>query len=201
MPRERPFYPGTPRTKWAITVGFWSVLSVLVFVVAFSITGAHYDSNYLLETAAQDSTSAPESSFDTPVREGEISVKELIPGVCVNDFSLSEGKAFYSVPAVDCETAHDSEIYLVGDLAYSYYPSVDKLSGFVENLCAGGFQDHHGERPEESNLSYRFWIPVEKEWDEGYRRYHCILWDPQLWSVSEVVFVGCCVAECLRRRL
>jgi len=179
MSPERPFFPGTPRTKWAITVGFWSVLSLVVLGVGFAITGALFDSNYSVETAAQDSTSTPESSFDTPVPEGEISVKELIPGVCVNDLSLPEEEAFYSVPAVDCETAHDSEIYLVGDLAYSYYPSVDELSGFVENLCAGGFRDYVGERPEESSLAYSFWIPVEKEWDDGYKRYHCILWDPQ----------------------
>ena len=118
-------------------------------------------------------------SFDDPVPPGEVSVKELIPGSCVNDLSLEPDEIHYSVPVVDCSDPHDSEIFLVGDLTYDYYPSISQLSTFLESLCAEGFSSYVGENPEDSNLAYSFWVPVEEEWEKGYERYHCILWDPQ----------------------
>ena len=80
---------------------------------------------------------------------------------------------------MECTQPHDSEVYLVGDLTYSYYPSIDELSGFLENLCAESFISYVGIEPKSSNLAYSFWIPVEAEWAKGYKRYHCVLWDPQ----------------------
>lgn len=156
----------------------WLTISLVIFVLAFAVSNAHYQRTQTEALSSQQSDAIP-GSFSDPVPPGHLSVKELIPGTCANDQSLPPGEVAYSIPVVDCSRAHDSEVYLVGDLSYSYYPSVDELSGFLENLCAEGFRSYVGEEPRNSNLAYSFWIPVEAEWDNGYKRYHCVLWDPQ----------------------
>ena len=156
----------------------WSLLSLVLFVVAFSVGNAHFERTQGLSSEGQESGMLPDS-FNDPVPEGHLSVKELIPCTCVNDSLLTPGQVFYSVPVVDCLQQHDSEVYLVGDLTYSYYPSIDELSGFLENLCAEGFRSYVGEESAVSRFDFNFWIPVEDEWNSGYKRYHCLLWDPQ----------------------
>jgi len=138
----------------------WASLSLAVFLLGLSVS-LFYESN------------------NNPVPDGHLSLSELIPGSCVNDLSLPPGKTFYTVPVVECSQPHDSEVYLVGDLPYSYYPSVEELAGVLENLCAEGFRSYVADAPENSRFVSNFWFPFEAEWNEGYRRYHCILWDPQ----------------------
>ena len=156
----------------------WLAVSLATFILAFSVSDAYYERTQIAVLSSQESD-VLRGSFSDPVPPGHLSVKELIPGTCVNDQSLPPGEVFYSIPVVECAQAHDSEVYLVGDLTYSYYPSVDELSGFLENLCAEGFRSYVGEEPQNSNLAYSFWIPIEAEWANGYKRYHCVLWDPQ----------------------
>lgn len=157
--------------------GIWLAISLVVFVIGYSLSMDYYNRDSAPSASSEEVPEAP--SFETPVPEGETSVKELIPGTCVNDLDLDPDTVFYSVPTVDCQGLHDSEIYMVGDLTYDYYPSMNELSAFLDSLCHEGFEDYVGDKPEESTYAYNFWIPVEEEWENGYKRYHCLLWDPQ----------------------
>jgi hypothetical protein len=160
-----------------ILMGVVAVSAVIGLAIVFGPTTPAPETP-LTVTASQGAEQFG-GSFDDPVPPGEVSVKELIPGTCVNDLSLDPTKIYFSVPVVDCDEPHDSEIFLVGDLTYDYYPSISQLSTFLESLCAEGFSSYAGENPADSNLAYSFWVPVEEEWEKGYERYHCILWDPQ----------------------
>jgi len=116
---------------------------------------------------------AADSSKQIPFEE--LDIRDLGAGSCINDTQVEWGDFVHLVPTVDCGDPHDSEITQVGQLPFSSYPDEYELWKFLDDKCFESFESYVGLPYQDSNLEFRSFTPTEKEWEQGDRAFHCVV--------------------------
>ncbi len=68
---------------------------------------------------------------------------------------------------VDCEEAHDNEVFAVFDLDDGAFPGTTELQALAQAGCAERFEGYVGSPLEESDLEVFGIAPTEETWDDA----------------------------------
>ncbi len=153
-------------TTSALILGVSLVISSLVLAFTFLSNGG--EGLRALSDSSTSSTAQP-----APAQERDI--RDLGPGACINDTQVEWGDFVHLVPTLDCSYPHDSEIISVGDLPFSAYPDEYDLWEFLDEKCFGSFESYVGLPYQDSNLEFSSFTPTQKEWAQGDRGFHCVV--------------------------
>lgn len=102
---------------------------------------------------------------------------ELAVGDCLDQEALEDDDAT-TEPAVDCDKAHDLEVFASLSLDDGDYPSVEKLVTFGTKECAAAFKTFVGLDFGISALDFQYYYPTESSWANGDRGVDCVVFDP-----------------------
>jgi hypothetical protein len=104
--------------------------------------------------------------------DGTEPIDQLAVGDC---FDAGDSAEVYSVPVVDCNELHSSELYATVEVTAfdSTYPGEDALYDWVNARCEGRFSAYVGEPYEDSRYWIEVFYPTEDGWDEGDRNSLC----------------------------
>jgi len=104
-------------------------------------------------------------------------VFSLVVGDCFNDATAEGAESVNTVYIVDCDEAHDREVYdqllLEGD--DDEYPGESSVTSDADSFCEETFEDFVGISYEESELYYVNFFPTEESWEEGDREILCLI--------------------------
>jgi hypothetical protein len=102
---------------------------------------------------------------------------ELAIGDCLDQAYLEDG-INTTEPIVECETAHDFEVFASLTFVGSSYPSVEDLVSFGAKECAVEFKNFVGLDFGISALDFQYYYPTESSWAKGDRGIDCVIFDP-----------------------
>ena len=127
-------------------------------------------------------TTTSESPSTTETAVGQLP-NELRPGDCFND-SAHGTNAVGEITVVDCDSAHDAEVFalatLPGEPGFAPYPGDNEVDRLSNELCLGEFASYVGIDFTDSAWEFGYFLPTEESW----RKYDdrlvvCTLNDPQ----------------------
>lgn len=171
VPLESPA-PGNKGKPSFISTAGASILGVSLVVASLVLT--------LLPSAIKSEPRSPALSGGNYDSAGaiyvEVDIRDLGPGSCMNHTEVEWGDFVHLVPTVDCAYLHDSEITSVGQLPFSAYPDEYELWEFMDSKCFESFESYVGLPYQDSNLEFSSFYPTEKEWAQGDRIFHCIVY-------------------------
>ena len=104
-------------------------------------------------------------------------IVELTIGDCLDQNYLEDG-INTTEPLVECESAHDLEVFASLTFAGSAYPSVEDLVSFSAKQCAVEFKNFVGLDFGISALDFQYYYPTESSWANGDRGIDCVIFDP-----------------------
>ena len=99
----------------------------------------------------------------------------LEPGTCYDDPGGEVNITDVSI--VDCEEAHDNEVFATFDLPDGDYPGLDRIQSEAGDGCLDRFDDYVGTAVAESRFRTSFLRPTPESWDGGDREIVCVLAD------------------------
>ena len=104
--------------------------------------------------------------------DGSEPIDQLAVGDCFDAGSAAE---VYSVPVIDCNELHSSELYGTVEVTAfdSAYPGEDALFEWVNARCEEQFSGYVGEPYEDSRYWIEVFFPTGDGWDEGDRNAFC----------------------------
>jgi hypothetical protein len=104
--------------------------------------------------------------------DGSEPIDQLGVGDC---FDAGTATEVYSVPVVDCNELHSSELYGTVEVTAfdSTYPGEDALLEWVNAKCEQQFPGYVGEPYEDSRYWIEVFFPTGDGWDEGDRNAFC----------------------------
>ena len=102
---------------------------------------------------------------------GETIVFELGAGDCLND--ASESGDVSTVPVVDCDKPHDSEVYAVITMDSTDYPGDDAVVAQANDNCRAEFESFIGVPAAHSRYMFNALYPTEDSWNGGDREILC----------------------------
>jgi len=130
---------------------------------------------------------APTTSSDTPTstdtsgwQDGnKTRVFLMQPGDCFNYDSLSGTSSQYAW-VVDCTTAHDAEVFAVGQVTDTTYPTDQGWVDWGSQICETNFTDYVGIPWYQSLLDVYHLFPDEQTWtnEPTIRQMTCVAVDP-----------------------
>lgn len=94
---------------------------------------------------------------------GESDVFTIKVGDCLNDDA--SGGEISTVPVVDCDEPHDTEIYASILMDGDEYPGESETVDFADEACYNEFEDFVGTSYEESLYSYATLYPTAESWE------------------------------------
>ena len=109
--------------------------------------------------------------MDDALGTGETGVFTLSVGDCLND--ATETGDVSTVPVVDCDTPHDSEIYASVMMDDAEYPGEEATIAAADEACRAEFERFVGIPATDSIYSYGTLYPTESSWDGGDREILC----------------------------
>ena len=109
--------------------------------------------------------------------EGEIAFWDLEVGMCINDENLDDTVS--TIPLVDCDQAHDSEVYAIVTLPSGPYPGDDEVNVLADEACLDAFRPYVGTSYQRSLYYYAYYWPDKRNYAVGDRDVICILFDPE----------------------
>jgi hypothetical protein len=142
-----------------------SLLVATVGVAAFALSGCSILGNIVGGNGAT-------------VVEGEgdqTDVFTIAVGDCLNDSSA--GETVTSVPAVDCNLPHDSEVYASIIIPDGEYPGVDAVKAQADADCTTEFDAFVGMAYADSILDFQYYYPTAETWGNGDREIVCLIVD------------------------
>jgi len=105
------------------------------------------------------------------VGPGEATVFDLAVGDCLND--ASETGDVSTVPVVECDEPHDSEVYAVISMDDGDYPGDLAVTQLVDLQCRQEFEHFAGIPAAESKYQFAALYPTEQSWGGGDREIVC----------------------------
>ena len=104
--------------------------------------------------------------------DGSEPIDQLAVGDC---FDAGDAAEVYSVPVIDCNELHSSELYGTVEVTAfdSTYPDEEVLFNWVNEKCEEQFSGYVGEPYEDSRYWIEVFYPTEDGWDEGDRGALC----------------------------
>lgn len=121
-------------------------------------------------TASAKSGTGPHASGDT------VWVSDLRQGDCYilassDRRDLTAGE----VTIVDCQFAHDGEVYGTGTLDFATYPGARAVSDAAEKLCADHEKVLDPAVYDEDGLTGTWYSPLEEDWAAGPHSVECVV--------------------------
>ncbi len=113
-----------------------------------------------------------------------VNVLELEVGTCLNDVDQPLAQDLTEVPAVDCTTPHQSEVFAAIDLDGTEYPGIDALTETAVQECQVEFERFVGVEFSASTLNFHYYYPTTSSWAVGDRSIYCVIFDPGVESVG-----------------
>jgi hypothetical protein len=109
--------------------------------------------------------------------EGELTnVSDLVQGDCINDSQASDDGVSF-VPVVDCDVAHDSEIYLAVDMnSDDGFPGDEVMAERADKKCVDAFETFIGVPYGESEIEMTYLYPTRMIWIDGSRDVLCMVY-------------------------
>lgn len=98
-------------------------------------------------------------------------------GDCYLDSALVDSNVDTD-PIVDCDVAHNGEIYFTIPLEGEEYPLKETLAEQGVTGCKAAFADFIGLEFELSHLDFRYLYPTDTSWSNGDREIDCVVFDP-----------------------
>lgn len=121
--------------------------------------------------------------------------QQLAVGDCLVISSV--GDEFSEVPVVDCETAHEAEVYSVHTIGGSWGDDYDAQAvvATVEDECIARFEAYVGEPYATSSIDVFYVYPLADGWAEGDREVVCAAFAPDPDTGDPVAFRGTLAAS------
>ena len=102
---------------------------------------------------------------------GETIVFDITAGDCLNDASQMGDVS--TVPVVDCDKPHDSEVYAVIVMTDGEYPGDETVVQQADDGCRAEFEKFVGIPASESRYMFNALYPTEESWNGGDREILC----------------------------
>ena len=102
---------------------------------------------------------------------GESDVFSIKVGDCLNDEAASG--EISTVPIVDCDEPHDSEIYASIIMDDDEYPGESATIDFADQACYDEFEDFVGISYDDSKYGFATLYPSDESWAGGDREVLC----------------------------
>ena len=131
-------------------------------------------------SGCQSAPRAEDAASDTPT----VNVLELEVGTCLNDVDQPLAQDLTEVPAVDCTTPHQSEVFAAIDVDGTDYPGIDSLTDTAVRDCQVEFERFVGVEFSASALNFHYYYPTTSSWAVGDRSIYCVIFDPGVDSVG-----------------
>lgn len=131
-------------------------------------------------TGCQSNTGAQDAASDTPT----VNVLELEVGTCLNDVDQPLAQDLTEVPAVDCASPHQSEVFAAISVEGTDYPGIDSLTDTAVQECQIEFERFVGVEFSASSLNFHYYYPTTSSWAVGDRSIYCVIFDPGVESVG-----------------
>jgi len=113
-----------------------------------------------------------------------VNVLELEVGTCLNDVDQPLAQDLVDVPAVECTTPHQSEVFAAVTVDGSDYPGIDALTDQAVQGCQAEFQRFVGVEFAASELNFHYYYPTQSSWAVGDRSIYCVIFDPGVTTVG-----------------
>lgn len=114
-------------------------------------------------------------------KSGEVPVTELRVGDCWDpqgdSATFDANTVIEKTNGVPCNQSHHYEVYFVGTISQSTYPTEDESKAWARANCVPAFQTYVGTPFDQSSLSVVWFIPDEKGWAQGDRGAQCSIED------------------------
>lgn len=114
-------------------------------------------------------------SEDPPASEDQVLYWDLEVGMCLNDANLT-GRVT-SIPLVDCDEPHDSEVYAIEALAEGPYPGDDEVFRLADEVCLDAYEPYVGMAYDTSYYFFGYYWPDKSNWASGDRNVICVVYD------------------------
>ncbi len=167
-PYAAPYAAPTPRRRgvaWAIGGG----ITAGVLLLGAASYGALTALDDALTSAAKRST-GPHSSGD------QVWVSDLARGDCyILDDADRRDLTAGLVTIIDCQLAHDGEVYGVGTLDFSTYPGAREVSDAAEKLCAGSESTLDEAVYDAPGLTGTWYTPLKEDWSVEPHTVQCVV--------------------------
>lgn len=108
---------------------------------------------------------------------GQDGVLGLSVGDCFDDVAGLDSEYSVDTPAiatVDCDVAHDNELYVVLDLPDGEW--TETIADPLFDECDGQYEDYVGTPYDDSSLDFEMIVPDQEAWDAGERASGCYLY-------------------------
>jgi hypothetical protein len=116
--------------------------------------------------------------------EGNTDIYAVRPGDCLDDAAIVEENVA-SLEVVDCDGAHDSEVFAVVELSDQPFPERGEFEE-ADDRCSDEFETYVGASWDDAEtLDYSAYTPTEDGWAMGDHEATCVLF-----SVDAVKLLG-----------
>lgn len=112
-------------------------------------------------------------------------VFELKVGQCFDDPESVD--VVSDVDIVDCETAHDNEVYALFDMPAGDFPGVSVVQDAAIEGCHDAFEPYVGIDYVSSVLDFSWLAPTPASWESGDHEIVCIAYDLDLKKLTDTV--------------
>src|SRR5699024_4178451 len=168
--------PTPPKNRTPLIIG-GAIGAVVVLVGGF----------FLVRGLLGDSTGENTADVDSPTQVRDV---DLVPGNCLESLEYDDNFLLTQVP---CADEHGAEVYAETNVSESDYPEFPGEGVFEtesDEFCA----DEYGEvvRPviSSSDLLYTSLYPSQSTWDNGDRKFTCLIAAPEDGHLTGSVIAG-----------
>jgi hypothetical protein len=124
-----------------------------------------------------------------PVSHGETNVVlqpvlSLTVGDCLMDESTPIGADLLDIPLINCDLAHESEVYAEIVLDGTGFPGVDEIVNTAIASCMTEFATFVGIDHASSTLDFSYYYPTPSSWAVGDRSIFCVVGDPGVLTIG-----------------
>ena len=131
-------------------------------------------------TGCQSNPGAQDTASDMP----SVNVLELEVGTCLNDVDQPLAQDLTEVPAVDCTSPHQSEVFAAINVEGTDYPGIDSPTDTAVQECQIEFERFVGVEFSASSLNFHYYYPTTSSWAVGDRSIYCVIFDPGVETVG-----------------
>ncbi|MGH9117222.1 MAG: septum formation family protein [Acidimicrobiales bacterium] len=154
-------------------------LLLLVVPVVVALSACDGDDQVGVEDAEVTAATASESaggSTSAPPPE-PVSVFELEAGMCIESIDAAQGSSLEEVDVVDCDAAHEAEVFSVFDIEGAddeLFPGTSTVEATAATGCEERYDEYVGISFQDSRLQATYLAPNEQTWAQGDREVVCI---------------------------
>lgn len=168
--------PTPPKNRAPLIVGI-AVAAVVVLVGGF----------FLVRSLVGGGTGENTADVDAPTLIRDV---DLVPGNCLESLDYDEELNLTQVP---CADLHGAEVYAemtVSDSDYPDFPGQDVFQSDSDQFCIDQYNDVVQPVIDSSDLLYTSLYPSENTWDNGDRKFTCLIAAPEDSHLTGSVIAG-----------